>query len=69
MKAVDAEGYRPPQVFHLAEKELIRLRELPESSAVRPVIDLSFQLPETAVALRYFETGSVRGKLVIVVRE
>lgn len=49
--------------------ELTRLRELLQTGAVRPVIDRVFQFQETAEAMQYFESGSVKGKVVIVVRK
>jgi NADPH:quinone reductase-like Zn-dependent oxidoreductase len=38
-----------------------------ESGALTPVIDRTFQLHETAGALRYIEVGHARGKVVIAV--
>jgi NADPH:quinone reductase-like Zn-dependent oxidoreductase len=43
------------------------LKDLLESRAIRPVIDRTFPLCETAAALRYIETGHARGKVVITV--
>jgi NADPH:quinone reductase-like Zn-dependent oxidoreductase len=36
---------------------------------VKSIIDKRFPLSETASALRYFEEGQVRGKVVITVAE
>jgi NADPH:quinone reductase-like Zn-dependent oxidoreductase len=43
------------------------LAALCETGTVRPVIDRTFALRETAAALRYIESGHVRGKVVIAV--
>jgi Zinc-binding dehydrogenase len=40
-------------------------KELPESGKLRPVIDRSYQLRETAKADRQVEEGHARGKVVI----
>jgi NADPH:quinone reductase-like Zn-dependent oxidoreductase len=39
-----------------------------ESGEVSPVIDRSYPLEETAEAFRYFDTGQVKGKLVITIQ-
>jgi NADPH:quinone reductase-like Zn-dependent oxidoreductase len=38
-----------------------------EEGAVRPVVDRSFSLLQTAAALRHIETGHARGQVVIAV--
>ena len=43
------------------------MKELVESGALAPVIDKRYPLSETADAIRYLETGRVRGKVVIMV--
>jgi NADPH:quinone reductase-like Zn-dependent oxidoreductase len=48
-------------------QELADLTELIESGKVMPVIDRTYPLAETPEALRYIETGHVRGKIVITV--
>jgi NADPH:quinone reductase-like Zn-dependent oxidoreductase len=45
--------------------DLSVLRELVESGKVRPVIDRTYPLLETAAALAYIESGHVRGKVVV----
>jgi NADPH:quinone reductase-like Zn-dependent oxidoreductase len=47
--------------------DLVLLKALIESGAVRPVIDRLFPLQATPEALRHIETGHVRGKVVITV--
>lgn len=38
-----------------------------EDGALRPVIDSTYPLPETAAALRHIEAGHARGKVVVVI--
>jgi NADPH:quinone reductase-like Zn-dependent oxidoreductase len=45
--------------------DLLTLKDLIEAGKVRPVIDRTYQLGETAEAIRYLETGKARGKVVI----
>ena len=47
--------------------DLRALAELIESGTVRPVIDRTYPLAETAAAIRYLEQGHARGKVVITV--
>ena len=51
-----------PQASHLE-----RLREFIEAAKITPVIDRVYPLSDIADALRYLETGRVRGKVVISV--
>ena len=41
------------------------LRDLIESGKITPAIDRSYDLSETADAIRYLESGHVRGKVVV----
>ena len=50
-----------------SKEDLMVLKELIESGKVRPVIDRTYPLSETAEAIRYLETGHARGKVVITV--
>src|SRR5213594_769859 len=57
-------------VFFVAkgnQEDLVTLKELMESGKIVPVIDRRFSLGETAQAVRYFEEGRTRGKIVITV--
>jgi 2-desacetyl-2-hydroxyethyl bacteriochlorophyllide A dehydrogenase len=45
--------------------DLLAVRELIESGAVRPVIDRTYRLADAADAMRYLEAGHTRGKIVI----
>jgi len=46
-------------------EDLLVLKELIEAGKIRPVIDRTYPLSETADALRYLEAGHARGKVVI----
>jgi len=50
-----------------AREDLIVLTELIEAGKVTPVIDRTYPLSETAVAMRYLEQGHSRGKVVVTV--
>jgi NADPH:quinone reductase-like Zn-dependent oxidoreductase len=50
-----------------SKEDLIVLKELIEAGKVRPVIDRTYPLKETAEAIRYLETGHARAKVVITV--
>ena len=41
--------------------------DLLAEGVLKPVIDSSYALAETAVAIRHLETGRARGKIVITV--
>ena len=47
--------------------DLLVLNGLIESGKVSPVIDRSYRLDDAADAIRYFETGQARGRVVITV--
>ncbi len=48
--------------------DMVNVAELVDAGTLRPVIDRSYPLTETADALRYVETGHARGKVIITVR-
>ena len=50
-----------------SKEDLLVLKELIEAGKVRPVVDRTYQLSETADAMRYLETGHARAKVVITV--
>ncbi len=50
-----------------SKEDLLVLKELIDAGKVRPVIDRTYPLNETAAAIRYLETGHARGKVVISV--
>src|SRR6266446_2609259 len=54
-------------VTKLDKDDLKLLSELMQTGKVTPVIDRSYKLSETAEAMRYFEEGHARGKIVITV--
>src|SRR3989449_3066920 len=47
--------------------DLVVLKDLIEHGKIMPVLDRRYALTETAQALRYFEEGHTRGKIVITV--
>jgi NADPH:quinone reductase-like Zn-dependent oxidoreductase len=49
------------------QADLALLSRLVEEGAVRPLVDRSFPLLQTAAALRHIETGHARGQVVIAV--
>lgn len=49
------------------QEDLVVLRELLESGAVKPVIDRRYRLSEAAEAMRYLGEGHAQGKTVITV--
>jgi len=50
-----------------SKEDLIVLKELIEAGKVRPVIDRTYPLNQTAEAIRYLEAGHARAKVVITV--
>src|SRR3989475_6676977 len=57
-------------VFFVAKSnqgDLVTLRDLMEQGKVVPVIDRRYALSETPDAIRYFEEGHTRGKVIITV--
>jgi NADPH:quinone reductase-like Zn-dependent oxidoreductase len=54
-------------IAHNSREDLLVLKELIEAGKVRPVIERTYPLSETAEALRYLEQGHARGKVVITV--
>ena len=52
-------------IAKINKEDLEILRELMETGKVKPVIDRSFELSETANALRYLGEGHARGKVII----
>jgi len=45
--------------------DLVRISELVDAGQITPVIDRAYPLAETAEAMRYLESGRVRGKVVV----
>ncbi len=48
---------------------LVVMKELTEAGRITPVIDRTFPLSEVPEAIRYLESGQVRGKVVITVQD
>ncbi|MFC1946551.1 NAD(P)-dependent alcohol dehydrogenase [Chloroflexota bacterium] len=51
------------------QKDLTIMKELIEADTVKPVIDRSYPLEETADAFLYYAQGKTRGKVVITMRD
>jgi NADPH:quinone reductase-like Zn-dependent oxidoreductase len=51
----------------LNKKDLVVLQELLETGKIKPVIDRTYPLSETAEAIGYLEAGHARGKVIITV--
>ncbi len=49
------------------QADLVAVRDLIESGAVRPVVDRCYPLAESRDAFRYLEAGHTRGKIVITI--
>lgn len=58
-----------PMLAQPKQEDLQLLKEMLETGKVMPVIDKCYPLHETAAAIRYLETGRVRGKVVVMVQE
>jgi NADPH:quinone reductase-like Zn-dependent oxidoreductase len=56
-----------PFISKESTEDLLTLKELIEAGKVTPVVDRTYPLAETPEAIRYLESGSVRGKVVIIV--
>jgi NADPH:quinone reductase-like Zn-dependent oxidoreductase len=54
-------------VTKLDKEDLKLLSDLMQTGKMTPVIDRTYKLSETAEAMRYFEEGHARGKVVITV--
>jgi NADPH:quinone reductase-like Zn-dependent oxidoreductase len=52
---------------HQNQADLAVLRELLENGKVRPVLDRTYPLSDTAKAIAYLEQGHARGKVAITV--
>ena len=54
-------------VTKLDKEDLKVLSDLMQTGKMTPVIDRTYKLSETAEAMRYFEEGHARGKIVIII--
>lgn len=56
-----------PSITKVRRDDLVFLTGLIEAGTIRPVIDRTYPLRESADAIRYLETGRARGKVAIAV--
>jgi NADPH:quinone reductase-like Zn-dependent oxidoreductase len=56
-----------PFLAKIHKDDLHVLKELVEAREVKPVVDRTYPLAEAADAMRYLETGHVRGKVIVTV--
>lgn len=56
-----------PLIHKDSKEDLATLKELIEAGKVRPVIGAHYSLREVPEAIRHFEEGHARGKVVITV--
>lgn len=56
-----------PRLAKWSRDDLEYIAHLVEAGQVRPVIDRTYPLAETAAAIAYLEEGHARGKVVITV--
>ncbi len=56
-----------PLFTKIRRDDLALVTDLIEAGTIRPVIDRTYPLQESAEAIRYLETGRARGKVAIVV--
>ena len=54
-------------IAKVTKADMVALKELSEAGKIAPAIGRTYQLSETAEAIRYVETGHARGKVVITV--
>ena len=50
-----------------SQKDLLFMKEMIESGKIKPVVDRTFLLEETAEALKYYSLGHSKGKVIIQV--
>jgi NADPH:quinone reductase-like Zn-dependent oxidoreductase len=58
-----------PYMIKMSKDDLIMLGDLVQTGKVRPVIERTYTLNDAPEALRHFDQGHMRGKLVITVGE
>jgi NADPH:quinone reductase-like Zn-dependent oxidoreductase len=56
-----------PYMTKRSRDDLLFLTELIEAGKVKPVLDRTYSLAETAEAIEYLEQGHARGKVVVTV--
>jgi NADPH:quinone reductase-like Zn-dependent oxidoreductase len=53
----------------MSKQDLITLGDLVETGKLRSVVERTYKLSDAPEALRYFDQGHARGKLVITIGE
>ena len=53
---------------HQDRNDLVFMAELIESGKVKPVIDKVYPLEQVSEALKHYETGRTRGKIIITIQ-
>ncbi len=66
LQSVFASQEMSMMLAHLSREDLETLAAMVAAGDIRPVLDHSFPLDETADALRYSETGRARGKILVL---
>jgi NADPH:quinone reductase-like Zn-dependent oxidoreductase len=56
-------------MHRINQKDLVFMKELLEDGKVKPIIDRRYPLREVAEALRYYEEGRTRGKIIITIKD
>ena len=54
-------------IAKLTREDLAALADLMQNGQVKPVVDRTYELTETAAAVRYLEEGHARGKVVVII--
>jgi NADPH:quinone reductase-like Zn-dependent oxidoreductase len=67
MSALGKQQFRGLFANPLSTEDITAMRDLLQSGKLNPVIDRRYPLEQTSVALRYLETGKVRGKLIVTI--
>lgn len=58
-----------PMLAHANKEDMLLLHDLLAEGVIKSVIDRCYPLEETAVAIRYLETGRAQGKVIISLEE
>lgn len=67
MSRKNGKQFRLMQTAHSTPEDMLKLKELLESGQVKPVIEKTYPLAETAKAIQYLYEGHAHGKIVITI--